>query len=156
MLALIEARAADFVALQTAAAWNGYLVPAGGLAPPEVLQMMVPWVARLQQAQGWGAWFAVCDGEVVASLAIKDPIWAGSVEIGYGTAPQRQGRGHATVAVQALLRVLPGFGVTHVTAQSARDNPASARVLHKAGFAVTGARMDPEDGLLDLWKRRVP
>jgi RimJ/RimL family protein N-acetyltransferase len=118
--------------------------------------MLVGWTARLETAQGWGSWLAVQAGEVVASLAVKDPMADGAVEIGYGVAPARRGQGVATAAVLAVLPILASHGVRLVRAETARDNPASARVMQKAGFLLAAERQDPEDGLLDLWQRSLP
>ena len=133
--------------------WRGYRVPEGGLAPAPVIDILIGWSARLVAAQGWGSWIAVAGGEVVASLAVKHPLAAGTVEIGYGVAPAAEGKGMATAALLALLPLLQAKGVQQVTAESSPDNPASGRVLTKAGFVQTGQRDDPEDGALILWQR---
>ena len=117
--------------------------------------MLVGWSQRLNDAQGWGSWLAVSEGEVIASLAVKEPVTAGAVEIGYGVAAERRGRGIATMAVGLLLPVLAGHGVTLVRAETAVRNPASGRVLLKTGFQRWGGRVDPEDGALDLWQRNL-
>ncbi len=152
---LIATLPEDYRDLRGADQWRGFTLPPGGLEPPEVLDMLVGWSARLQAAQGWGTWVAVWRGEVVASIAVKDPVADGSVEIGYGVAPARRGLGVATAAVRALLPVLAGHGVRFVRAETARDNAASGRVMRKVGFAWVGERVDPEDGLLDLWLCRL-
>jgi RimJ/RimL family protein N-acetyltransferase len=152
---LIATLPADYRDLRGADQWRGYAVPPGGLEPPEVLDMLVGWSARLQAAQGWGTWVAVRQGEVVASLAVKDPVAGGAVEIGYGVAPARRGLGVATAAVRALLPVLAGHGVRLVRAETAQGNPASGRVMQKVGFVRVGDRLDPEDGMLDLWECRL-
>ncbi len=152
---LIATLPVDYRDLQGADQWRGFAVPPGGLEPPEVLDMLVGWSARLQAAQGWGTWLAVWRGEVVASLAVKDPVADGAVEIGYGVAPARRWQGVATAAVRALLPVLAGHGVRVVQSETAQGNPASGRVMQKAGFARVGERFDPEDGLLDLWQCRL-
>lgn len=130
-------------------------MPEGGLEPPEVLEMLAGWTARLHAVQGWGSWVAVAAGEVVASLAVKTPMQDGCVEIGYGVAPMRRGRGVATAAVLALLPLLAARGVRLVVAETALDKPASGRVLTKAGFAQTGQRIDAEDGALIQWQRAL-
>ena len=152
---LIATLPADYEAMQGAAEWRGYHIPQGGLEPFETLEMLVGWAGRLQAAQGWGSWVAVQDGEVVASLAIKDPARAGVVYIGYAVAPAWRGRGVATRAVGLLLPILAGHGITLVQAETALSNPASGRVMQKAGFARTGERLDPEDGPLEQWQRGI-
>ena len=97
----------------------------------------------------------VGEGEIVASIAVMNPVQSGAVDIGYGVAPARRGRGHASRMVQALLLELAERGVETVRAETSVENPASARVLQKAGFTQTGARRDAEDGDLYLWARAL-
>jgi RimJ/RimL family protein N-acetyltransferase len=74
-------------------------------------------------------------GEVVGSLGLFWPPADGCVEIGYGVVPSRQGRGYASEATAALTEfALTSPEVHTVHASVERTNPASARVLDKAGF----------------------
>lgn len=152
---LLATTGADYAVIGQGGPWQGHSVPEGGLEPDFVLVLLEGLSQRLHQAQGWGTWFGVVGGEVVVSIAVKDPVLAGAVEIGYGTAPARRGRGHATAAVVALLPLLAERGITLVRAESATGNIASGRVLQKAGFVDVGTRVDPEDGDLQLWARRL-
>lgn len=71
-----------------------------------------------------------------AGLRLLEP---GNWEIGYWLAPDFWGRGLATEAAQAL--VVYGFeklGAEALNAGRFVDNPASGRVLQKAGFAANG------------------
>ncbi|MGQ0610263.1 MAG: GNAT family N-acetyltransferase [Paracoccaceae bacterium] len=156
MIHLIATGPQDYSHLVGAGTWRGLAIPEGGLEPAPVLAMLGALSLRLNRAQGWGTWFGVAEGEVVCSVAVKDVPRAGSVEIGYGTAPARRGRGHAAASVRALLPLLLAKGVVQVRAETALDNPASRRVLQKAGFARAGTRDDPGDGALDLWVWPAP
>ncbi len=63
------------------------------------------------------------------------PDETGTVSLGYGVAPEAEGRGYATEALRALLH--HGFAdarVRRVLADTAHDNVASQRVLEKAGL----------------------
>ena len=74
-------------------------------------------------------------GEVVGSLGLFWPPSDGRVEIGYGVVPSRQGRGYASEATAALTTfALQWDDVRAVHANVEPSNPASARVLEKAGF----------------------
>lgn len=74
--------------------------------------------------------------EVVGSLGLFWPPSDGQVEIGYGVVPSRQGRGYASEATAALTAfALSLDGVDTVHANVEPSNPASARVLEKAGFS---------------------
>jgi [ribosomal protein S5]-alanine N-acetyltransferase len=78
-------------------------------------------------------------GEVVGGAGFFGPPREGVVEIGYGIVPSRRGRGYATEAVQALLRLAAGQpGVVEVMAHAEADNAASVRVLEKSGLTYQG------------------
>ncbi|HUQ56769.1 GNAT family N-acetyltransferase [Lentzea sp.] len=78
--------------------------------------------------------------EVVGSLGLFWPPSDGRVEIGYGVVPSRQGRGYASEATAALTAFALGSEDVHtVHANVEPSNPASARVLEKAGFEKTGS-----------------
>ncbi|MDX3664389.1 GNAT family N-acetyltransferase [Streptomyces sp. ID05-26A] len=73
--------------------------------------------------------------EVVGSLGLFWPPSNGRVEIGYGVVPSRQGRGYASEATAALTAFALELNDVHtVHANVEPANPASARVLEKAGF----------------------
>lgn len=153
---LLAAGPQDYAEIGRAGIWRGFVIPEGGLEPPETLQMLEGWSARLIAAQGWGTWLGVTGEEVVASLAVKETLADGAVEIGYGVAPARRGMGLGTAAVCALLPLLAARGASLVRAETSVLNPASGRVLDKAGFARCGTRVDAEDGALVLWQRPLP
>ncbi len=150
---LIATQPSDYWAFRPGGIWRGCRVPVGGLEPAPTLKMLAGLSARLQAAQGWGTWVGVVDHDVVVSIAVKRPVTDARVEIGYGVALDLRGRGFATMAVLAVLTELHHKGVQLVTAESAVANPASARVLAKTGFVLTGKRPDPLDGVLNLWER---
>ncbi len=56
------------------------------------------------------------------------------VELGYWIARDHWGRGYATEAVRAVLSVARALGHRRIVAGHFVDNPASGRVLEKAGF----------------------
>ena len=59
-------------------------------------------------------------------------------EIGYWIARQHWGQGYATEAVRAVLRLAQALGHRRIGATHFADNPASGRVLAKAGFRKRG------------------
>ncbi|MCP2204147.1 Protein N-acetyltransferase, RimJ/RimL family [Lentzea flava] len=78
--------------------------------------------------------------EVVGSLGLFWPPSDGRVEIGYGVVASRQGRGYASEAAAALASYALSLEDVHtVHASVERTNPASARVLEKAGFSHSGS-----------------
>lgn len=60
------------------------------------------------------------------------------VELGYWIARDHWNRGYATEATRAVLGLARTLGHRRVSASQFLDNPASARVLRKAGFCPTG------------------
>ncbi|MEO5774755.1 MAG: GNAT family N-acetyltransferase [Sphingomicrobium sp.] len=63
---------------------------------------------------------------------------SGAVELGYWTARDEWNRGIATEAASAVLDIARTLSIRQVEASHYLDNPASARVLEKLGFAPTG------------------
>jgi RimJ/RimL family protein N-acetyltransferase len=74
-------------------------------------------------------------GSVVGSLGLFWPPGEGALEIGYGVVESRRGRGYAGEATRALAEfALAAPDVHTVFANVELSNPASVRVLEKAGF----------------------
>jgi RimJ/RimL family protein N-acetyltransferase len=63
---------------------------------------------------------------------------SGSVEMGYWIARPFWGRGYATEACRALIDIAHTLGLPQLEGSHFLDNPASARVLEKLGFAPLG------------------
>jgi len=75
----------------------------------------------------------VVDGRVVGSIGLT--VAGSSAELGYVVHPSYWGQGVATAA--AILMLRHGFGplgLTRIHALISTENPASARVLEKAGL----------------------
>lgn len=84
---------------------------------------------------------------------VGSPDPGGAQEIGYGFNPEACGQGFATEAVVVLTtHLLTWASITTVMAQTATSNPASARVLEKAGFHRTGTGWNNDDGNLMSWQ----
>ena len=88
----------------------------------------------------------MADG-LISITKLADPALP---EIGFGVAPARQRRGHATAAVAALVALAsPRFA--GFIAESAVDNAGSKAALTRAGFTVHADRVDPKDGPVLCW-----
>ncbi|MFC4256094.1 GNAT family N-acetyltransferase [Altererythrobacter xixiisoli] len=59
-------------------------------------------------------------------------------EVGYWITPEHAGQGYATEALKGLLDLARMTGHRRLFAHHAADDPASARILRKAGFRPTG------------------
>ncbi|MGW7413503.1 GNAT family N-acetyltransferase [Streptomyces sp. NPDC054863] len=84
-------------------------------------------------------------GQVVGAIGLFWPQKDGKVEFGYGVAPSRRRRGYASEAARALVaHALTAPGVHTVYAKVSLDNPASSRVLEKAGLTPwTALELEP-------------
>jgi ribosomal-protein-alanine N-acetyltransferase len=126
----------------------GVRVPAGW--PGEDLRDFLPAYGKIVGADaaraGWGIWLMLHPGEqsLVGDIGLKGPPNdAGTVEIGYSVLPAFRGHGYATEAAQALVAWAAAQpGVRRVTAECLEDNPASIRVLEKAGMHCYGREGD--------------
>ena len=75
-------------------------------------------------------------GRIVGCVGLHDD--AGQIEVGYWIAPGHWGCGYATEALTGLLALARLAGHRRIFSRHAADNPASGRVLGKAGFRPTG------------------
>jgi RimJ/RimL family protein N-acetyltransferase len=78
----------------------------------------------------------------------------GEVEKGYGVAPERQGRGHATVAARWLIDTPFARGVEVVIAHTLAEFNASTTVLERCGMTKVDELVDPNDGPIWRWEVR--
>jgi RimJ/RimL family protein N-acetyltransferase len=125
-------------------------------------QVSPDWLARVHAAtdDAWTLGYTLMHrttGVVIGSCGFKAPPTAdGSVEIAYGVAADHQGRGYATEAAEALTAHAFNSGeVRIVRAHTLPDATASTRVLTKCGFRRIGEVVDPEDGLVVRWEKRI-
>lgn len=135
--------------------------------PPETLADALPlflgWLEAAPECVGWYGWYALAAGDdgagamLVASGGFMGPPREGVVEIGYSVLPQFQGRGYATEIVGGLVRwAMEQPGVTRVVAETEWANPASVRVLEKAGFARCEGATAPGGARFELRKKAEP
>lgn len=103
--------------------------------------------ARLtEQDAGEGAYYVLVaeDGAVLGRFNLII-VADGVAELGYRVAEQVAGQGVATAMVRDLCHLAASqHGITVIKAATNDDNPASTRVLLKAGFTPTGPA-DPAD-----------
>jgi [ribosomal protein S5]-alanine N-acetyltransferase len=81
---------------------------------------------------------------VVGGIGFLAPPENGTVEVGYGIVASRRGRGYATEALLAMLKLAwSDERVQSVYADTEPDNLASQRVLARSGLRADGAGRDP-------------
>ena len=104
----------------------------------------------------WIPYTVIDDGDagdwaVVGGAGFHSPPHDGVVEIGYGIAESRQGRGIATAAVAQLIDLARLAGDAHrISAATGLDNIASQRVLAKCGF-TRGEDLSGDEGPEQCW-----
>jgi RimJ/RimL family protein N-acetyltransferase len=154
---IVPTRAEDFAALLRGEGPRALTLPETPVATPEILTMLAELAETVGQDFHPAAWLIVESGEVVGLCSLKAPPQEGGVvEIGYGVAPSRQGRGAASRAVADVIAwALEEPEVDVVTAETLPDNIPSHRVLIRNGFAHVGERIDPEDGRVFCWRRET-
>jgi len=116
------------------------------------------WIAQVETDSGGSMHLAiVVGGEVVGGVGVvrQQDIARFTGSVGYWLGPTAWGYGYATEAVRALTEYL--FQETDLQRLEARVfewNPASCRVLEKAGFTLEARlrRGASKDGqLIDVW-----
>ncbi len=90
----------------------------------------------LPSSTGQGSTGSDLAGEIIGGCGLFDN--QGQAEVGYWITPAHWGKGYATEALAGLLDIARMVGHTRLLGHHAADNPASARVLRKAGFLPTG------------------
>jgi len=99
------------------------------------------WLARIRK-QDPVTNFAIADpDQVIGSIGIQllDDVYRCTADLGYWLGEAFWGRGIATRAVRAFTAWgFQSFDVTRIQARVFESNPASGRVLEKAGFIFEG------------------
>lgn len=123
-------------------------------------EISAEWLAKVRSAiaaDPWTCMFTIIQkssGIPVGSCGFKGPpLDSGVVEIAYGIDEAYRCNGYATESAQALVEFARStVDVVLVRAHTKSENPASERVLTKAGFSRVGEFDDPEDGLVNRWQ----
>lgn len=80
------------------------------------------------------------NGRIVGGCGLRENVELGRrhAEVGYWIEPGSWGRGYATETLGGVLLLARLTGHRRIVGRHALDNPASGRVLTKAGFRPTG------------------
>lgn len=105
----------------------------------ETRAILKNWCAAYDEEPDYYNW-AIClkDGRLIGSIGVM-PGRLGC-EIGYALAKAYWGRGYATEALIAVRDYLFTSGVEPLWCCYAEENPASGRVIQKAGFCFAAAQ----------------
>ena len=96
----------------------------------------------------------VGDRALLGLGGFKGPPTDGTVEIGYGIAPEYRHQGYATEGAELLIEIARAAGVTTVIAHTLSEPNFSTRVLTTLGFSQTSTASDPGAG--DAWRWELP
>ena len=99
------------------------------------------WIADVSGMAVPTAWAIEVERRAIGGIGIelREGIYAKSAEFGYWLGESFWGRGIATAAVRALVpELMARFGLIRLEARVYAWNPASMRVLEKAGFKREG------------------
>lgn len=153
---IIEATQQVYALLLQGRAPDPYAPADTPIASPEVLHMLAEVAATVRATFAPASWLIVEKGEAAGILSFKRPPEHGEIEIAYGIAPSRRGRGIAGRAVRDVAAWAEADPrLTTLLAETLPDNFTSHRVLIANGFVHVGERVDEEDGLVWRWRRRV-
>lgn len=98
------------------------------------------WVSH-QQSEGATLMLITCDGSGIGLVMLHNGD-QGEAMIGYMFAQTAWGRGYASELVLGLVSMLQASGFQNAYGGVADQNPASARVLEKAGFELVSQQAE--------------
>lgn len=128
---------AELEAVRVVAAQTVALLERTGASPPWSGYLAVDWER--------GVIVGTC-----GYTAPPDPV--GQVEISYFTFPLYEGQGYASAMARGLMDCAARApDVRRICAHTLPKRNASARILEKLGFALTGEAIDPDAGSVWRW-----
>jgi ribosomal-protein-alanine N-acetyltransferase len=136
------------------------LIPLTDVRQPAELLARIPKElhALASRAKPWTSYVAFTQaGVAVGTCAYKgEPNPRKEVEIAYMTFPELEARGYGTAMSRSLIEIAStSKAVEHVIAQTLREENASVRICRSLGFRFDGEVVDPEDGIVWRWSKRV-
>lgn len=135
----------------------GNKVEEGYLDYPDILEYSLQQAQASEETRHWWLLYLMIHREDDALVGIcgykGPPDEDGMVEICYGVAPARSGRGLASEAALALAaHAFSKPGVTGVCAHTLPEPSASTRILTKCGFYHSGELQDTDEGTVWRWE----
>jgi RimJ/RimL family protein N-acetyltransferase len=125
-------------------------------APREIVGQTQAMLRTQPRPDPWGSYIAWEAETPVGTCAFKHaPNEAGKVEIAYMTFPPFEGRGHATAMAGQLVEMARASGAKMAVAHTLPEENASNRALRRNGFTFGGEVIDPEDGPVWRWEKRL-
>ena len=113
-------------------------------------------VSRVRQVPPWCSYLARRDGVAVGVGGFKGPPdehrW---VELAYITLIPYRSQGIATALATRLVEIARAQGAEGALAYTLPEVNASTRVLAANGFSKISELVDPDDGLVWRWERKL-
>ena len=99
----------------------------------------------------WIGYFVIREGKVVGVAGFTGQPKDGKVEIAYGTYKEYEGQGIASFSCKQLIAIAKTTDPEIIiTAKTAPEHNASAKILKRNGFEFTGIVQD--EGIGDAWE----
>ncbi|HEY0115885.1 MAG TPA: GNAT family N-acetyltransferase [Allosphingosinicella sp.] len=109
-----------------------------------------------EQRPPWCSYAVRREGALLGLGGFKgEPGERMEVEIGYLTFKPAEGQGVASETAAALVEIARDAGASLVCAHTLPEENASTGVLRRNGFAFSGPVVDPEDGEVWRWEKRL-
>ncbi|MEJ7693766.1 GNAT family N-acetyltransferase [Daejeonella sp.] len=123
----------------------------------EVIKSMNEYYPKIGFHKPWVGYFVVRNKEIVGAGGFTGQPKDGKVEIAYGTFKEFEGQGVASFACKELVLIST---ITDpaiiITAKTAPEQNASAKILQNNNFEPSGIVQDHEIGDAWLWTYKTP
>ncbi len=116
---------------------------------------LLPWMERAIVLRSAKTMVGAIAFHMAAAPEPVRPLGLGGVELGYTIFSPFRRQGYATEALLALMGWAEQHGVTRFILSISPANQPSLRLAAHFGFVKIGAQMDEEDGLEEIYERRV-
>jgi [ribosomal protein S5]-alanine N-acetyltransferase len=116
---------------------------------------LLPWLGRAMVLRASSAMVGSIAFHMSPEPEPVRPLGPGGVEFGYTVFPQFRQQGYATEASLAMMIWAQQQGVMRFILSISPQNQPSLRIAAHFGFIKIGSQMDEEDGLEEIYERRV-
>jgi RimJ/RimL family protein N-acetyltransferase len=150
--ALVDGEAAQVEALLGALFTRPYAHPP---LMDDALPFLCGWLNDHPDDLWWRPWYFADRNQrrIVGSAGFSGPSDTGSLQLGYAIYPEHQGRGYATEAAEALVKVAwTDPRITAIQATIPPWNIESIRVAEKLGMLPVGEGEDDEVGKIIIYE----
>jgi ribosomal-protein-alanine N-acetyltransferase len=124
--------------------------------PRELLEQTRAFLQAIPRPDPWGSYLAWDGNQTVGICSFKSaPDSSGEVEIAYATFPTFERRGYAKRMISGLVDLAARSAAATVFANTLPEPNPSNRALRREGFVFVGEVLDPDDGPVWRWDKRL-